>query len=73
MVTWQRRSSLGSRRVMGVTALGAVLSFLHSPLTDRPYLLPRWRSWAFWMRALGSQMNLAMREFSAVQQLFRTR
>src|SRR5215211_1524082 len=31
MVTWQRRSSLGSRRVMSVTAFGAVLSFLLSP------------------------------------------
>ena len=41
MVTWQRRSSLRSLRVIGITALGGPLFFLLSPFTGPPAGLPR--------------------------------
>jgi hypothetical protein len=39
MVTWQRQSSLRSRRVMGITALGRSSFFLLPPFTGPPAVL----------------------------------
>src|SRR5215212_11550437 len=67
MVTWQRRSSLGSRRVMSVTAFGAVLSFLLSPYyraaRSSCYLAgdPDRLDWGH-----GAMPNFAITEFSEV-------
>src|SRR5215204_335908 len=64
MVTWQRRSSLCSRRVMSVTALGRS-SLLLFPFNGPPlFLLPRWRSWVIWSEAIP---NFAGTEFSEVR------
>jgi hypothetical protein len=41
MVTWQRRGSLRSLRVMGITALGRSSLFSPFPFTGPPALLAR--------------------------------
>jgi hypothetical protein len=61
MVTWQRRCSLRSRRIMSVTALGrSSLSFF--PLITGPplLLLPRRRSWPY---RGGAMLNFALTAF----------
>src|SRR5215210_806251 len=66
MVSWQRRSSLGRRRVVGVTALGRSSLFSFPLLAGRPlFLLVRRRSWAV---RTGAMPNFAFTEFSEMQQ-----
>src|SRR5215208_7104718 len=59
MGTWQRRSSLGSRRVKSATALGRSSLSFFPLLPGRPlFLLPRWRSWPY---RGGAMLTFAMR------------
>ena len=66
MVTWQRLSSLGSRRVISVTALGrSSPPFPIYLLPGRPlFLLPGQRSWSI---LIGAIPNIAFTAFSEVQ------
>jgi hypothetical protein len=66
MVTWQMRSSLGSHRVISVTAFGRLSSFPLLPLTGPPSLLAS--SLARLGRLdRGAMLNFAFTEFSEVR------
>jgi hypothetical protein len=67
MATWQRRSSLGSRRVKSVTAFGAVLSSLPFPF-NRAAPLVAWSLAVLGRLELGAIPNFALTGFSEVRQ-----
>src|SRR5215211_26382 len=65
MVSWQRRSSLGRRRVTGVTAFGRLSSFPLSPLTGPPAVLGSSPA-RLGRLDRGAMLNFALTEFSEV-------
>jgi hypothetical protein len=68
MVTWQMRSSLGSHRVISVTAFGRLSSFPLLPLTGPPSLLAS--SPAVLGRLdRGAMLNFAVTAFSDIQKV----
>src|SRR5215203_2519522 len=67
MVTWQRRISVGSRRLISVTALGRSSLSSFPFLPGRPlFLLAGQRSWFI---RIGAIPNFALTEFSEVRSM----